>query len=363
MKTNVAIVGAGPAGLAVAIGLRLRGIDVVVADRGHGPIDKACGEGVMPLGITRLRELGVLAHLDFERTASIRGIRYVNESGVSACATLPDGGGLGIRRLALSAALFARAREVGVELREGCDARWLGRGENGDQRLLLGDEPLKARFLVAADGLRSTLRAQACLDRSVPSGSRRCGLRRHFRIAPWTDHVEVHFAGDVEAYVTPVGADEVGVAFLWDEARRPHSASFAEMLREFPLLAARVANREASSTTRGAGPLRQRVRNVVADDFALVGDAAGFVDAITGEGISLGLDSAAALVADFAERRGGVLHGYATTHARVFRSYSLLTNLLLTLARRPTLRRTAIAMLARRPGVFETLLHRAMSPA
>jgi flavin-dependent dehydrogenase len=363
LKTEVAIVGAGPAGLAVAIGLRLRGIDCVVAERSHGPIDKACGEGVMPLGIARLEELGVLDHLDFTRTAPIRGIRYVSENGVSACATLPGGGGLGIRRVALSAACFARAREVGVEIREGCNARWLGRDEGDGQRLSLGDEPLVARFLVAADGLHSKLRAQAHLDRGGPGGSRRCGLRRHFRIAPWSDHVEVHFAGNVEAYVTPVGRDEVGIAFLWDEAKHRHAGGFEDMLPLFPALAARVANREASSASRGAGPLRQRVRGVVAEDFALVGDAAGFVDAITGEGVSLGMDTAAALVADFAEQRGGILHGYAAAHARAFRSYWLLTNALLALARRPAVRRAAIAVLARRPGVFEALLHRAMSPA
>lgn len=363
MKTEVAVVGAGPSGLAVAIGLRLRGIDVVVAERSHGPIDKACGEGVMPLGVAQLGELGALDHLDFTRTAPIRGIRYVNESGASVCATLPEGGGLGIRRVALSEACFARARELGVEIREGRNARWLGRDDSGAQQLLIGDEPLSARFLVAADGLCSKLRAAAHLDRGGPRGSRRCGMRRHFRVTPWTDHVEVHFAGDVEAYVTPVGRDEVGVAFLWDEARCPHVGGFEEMLRRFPSLAERVEHREASSTSRGAGPLRQRVRGVVADDFALVGDAAGFVDAITGEGISLGMVTAAALVADFAERRGGLLTGYAAAHARVFRSYWLLTNSLLALARRPALRRTTIAMLARRPAVFETLLHRAMSPA
>jgi len=363
LRTDVAIVGAGPAGLAVAIGLRLRGIDVVVAERAHGPVDKACGEGVMPLGIARLDELGVLAHLDLTRTAPIRGIRYVNENGVSACATLPGGGGLGIRRVALSAACFARAREVGVEIREGCTARWLGRDESGAQQLLLDDEPIAARFLVAADGLSSTLRKQAGLDRGGPRSSRRCGMRRHFHTPPWTDHVEVHFSDNVEAYVTPLGRDEVGIAFLWDEAKRPHGGGFENMMQLFPVLATRVVNRRASSATRGAGPLRQRVRAVVADDFALVGDAAGFVDAITGEGISLGVETATALVADFATRGGGILHGYAEAHARAFRNYRLLTTALLALAHRPSLRRAAIATLARRPGVFQTLLHRAMSPA
>jgi menaquinone-9 beta-reductase len=361
LRTDVAVVGAGPSGLAVAIGLRLRGFDVIVAERAHGPIDKACGEGVMPLGIAHLAELGVLDHLDYARTAPIRGIRYVNEDGVSVSAMLPDGGGLGIRRVALSAALFARAREIGVDLREDCRARWIGHDTQDGQRLLLGEDALHARFLIAADGLHSKLREQAHLDSRAPRHSRRCGLRRHVRIAPWTDHVEVHFAGDVEAYVTPVGCDEVGIAFLWDAARRRHSGGFDELLRLFPALHTRVERCEASSTARGAGPLRQRVRSIVAEDFALIGDAAGFVDAITGEGISLAMDTAAALVADLATRRRGVLCDYAAVHARAFRSYWLLTNGLLTLARRPALRRSAVALLARHPGLFEALLHHAMA--
>lgn len=363
MKTDVAIVGGGPSGLAVAIGLRLRGLDVVVAERGHGPIDKACGEGVMPLGIERLAALGVLEHLDMTRTAPIRGIRYVNENGVSVHATLPAGGGLGVRRIALSSALLARARSIGVDVREGCSARWLGHDIAGGHRLVLGDAPLGAAFLVAADGLHSKLRAQAGLDAPQPSRSRRYGLRRHVRVAPWTDHVEVHFADDVEAYVTPVGREEVGIAFLWDATTRRAAADFGDFLRLFPALDARVAGADASSTTRGAGPLRQRVRRVVAQDLALVGDAAGFVDAITGEGVSLGLVTAAALVEDLANRRAGILHEYAAAHARAFRGYWILTNALLTLARRPVLRRATVDFLARRPRVFEVLLHRAMATA
>ena len=366
MIYDVAVVGAGPAGLATAIGARLRGLEVMVADRAHGPIDKACGEGVMPTGLHALRELGVLAHLDLTRTAPIRGIRYLNEDGTAVAGVLPHGGGLGIRRVALSAALFARARELGVNVREGVEVRWLGRETRDDDgrplhRLAINYDVAVARFLVAADGPRSPLRER--LGLSLPPGkSRRFGVRRHFGVEPWTDHVEVHFAEGVEAYVTPVGASEVGVAFLWDAYRFSGEASFEAQLARFPRLFERLHGARATSNARGLGPLRQRVRAVVAEDVALVGDAAGYVDAITGEGISLALQSAAVLTHELGQRRRGVLVGYARAHRTTFRRYARLANALLALARRPALRRRAVAVLSRWPRLFSATLARAFSP-
>jgi len=363
MIYDVAVVGAGPAGLAVAIGARLRGLEVIVADRAHAPIDKACGEGVMPAGLDALRELGVLDHLDLTRTAPIRGIRYVNEDGTSVAGALPHGGGLGIRRVALSAALFARAREVGVDVREGVEARWLGRDSRDDDgmplhRVAIQYDVAVARFLVAADGPRSPLRDR--LGLSLPPGrSRRFGVRRHFGIHPWTDHVEVHFADGVEAYVTPVGANEVGIAFLWDAYHFSGEASFEAQLARFPRLADRLCDAPATSKARGLGPLRQRVRAVVAEDAALVGDAAGYVDAITGEGISLALQSAAVLSRDLGDRRRGVMLGYAKAHRSAFRRYARLADALLAVSRRPALRRRLVAGLARWPRVFGAALARA----
>jgi 2-polyprenyl-6-methoxyphenol hydroxylase-like FAD-dependent oxidoreductase len=363
---DVAVVGAGPAGLATAIGARLRGLDVMVADRAHGPIDKACGEGVMPTGRHALRELGVLDHLDFARTAPIRGIRYVNEDGTSVAGALPHGGGLGIRRVALSAALFARAREVGVDVREGVEVRWLGRDTRDDDgrplhRLATNYDVAVARFLVAADGPRSPLRER--LGLALPPGkSRRFGVRRHFGLEPWTDHVEVHFTEGVEAYVTPVGAREVGIAFLWDAYRFSGEASFDAQLARFPRLFERLRGAESTSNARGHGPLRHRARAVVAEDVALVGDAAGYVDAITGEGISLALHTAAVLTRELGDRRRGVMTGYARAHRAAFRRYARLADALLAVARRPALRRRAVALLARFPRLFGAALARAFSP-
>ncbi|MCC5691560.1 hypothetical protein, partial [Klebsiella pneumoniae] len=140
-------------------------------------------------------------------------------------------------------------------------------------------------MLVAADGLHSPLRRAAGLD-VESAGPRRFGLRQHFRVAPWGARVEVHFAGGVEAYVTPAGAQRVGVAFLWEDGA-VERVRFDALLARFPALAERLAGAAPDSAPRGAGPLLRRVRGRVADRFALVGDAAGYVDAVTGEGLSL----------------------------------------------------------------------------
>ena len=159
---------------------------------------------------------------------------------------------------------------------------------------------------MGADGLHSSVRRLAGLDlppastsTAAASGRQRFGLRRHFAVEPWTDLVEVHWADDLEAYVTPVDDDLVGVALLTSR-REP----FDVQLKEFPALAERLETARAAGdepgATMGAGPLRQRSRARVSGRVLLVGDAAGYVDALTGEGIAVGLASARAAVAAIA---------------------------------------------------------------
>lgn len=374
MIYDVAIVGGGPAGLACAIELRLLGRTVVVCERallrsehGYAGIDKACGEGVMPTGLARLTALGVLSHLDEKRSAPIVGIRYINEDGTTAEAPLAAPG-LGIRRVALSEALLRRAEEVGVVFHVGLVALDTATSE-GYRLTCANDAALEAHFLIAADGLHSKLRKQVFgeADHDVdPPGhkqQRRYGIRQHYAIAPWTDHVEVHFSRGFEAYVTPVGKNEIGLAFLWDGSRSTSSTgalTLESILAEFPRLATRVAHAKVTSSTRGAGPLLRRVEDVVATDFALLGDAAGYVDAITGEGITLALHSAHALAQEVGSKRRGAMAGYAREHRSIFRRYAALANALLQLAERPRVRRWVVARLAQQPKLFAFVLAKAI---
>ena len=252
-------------------------------------------------------------------------------------------------------ALVRRAEEVGVDLCWGSVATGLC-----DTGVETADGTVPARFVVGADGLHSRLRRWAGLDLPSAKGTppRRFGVRRHYAVAPWSDFVDVIWGRQAEAYVTPVAADEVGVAILWSGEAK----GFDTLLPRFPELAERLAGAPPASRDRGAGPFRQRARGVVRGNVALVGDAGGYLDAITGEGLAIAFHQARALVAAIV---AGDLPSYAAAHRRIGRLPGAITGLVLALERRPALRRRAIRALAAEPALFSRLLgiHGRMLPA
>ena len=275
---DLIVVGAGPAGLATSMYAARAGLQVTVLETRPDPIDKACGEGLMPGAVRALDDLGV--HL---QGMPFRGIRYLDEHR-SATAFFSAGHGLGVRRTLLQQSMTQRARELGVRFEQGCVS------DVTQEKDSVAAGSHRARYIAAADGLHSPVRRM--LDMELPArGTPRWGLRQHFRVTPWTGMVEVHWAERSEAYVTPVGPDEVGVAIL-SSGRRP----LAEHLSDFPRLAERLVGAVPAGRVRGAGPLRQRTTGRVSGRVLLVGDAAGYVDALTGEGIAVSLACARSLV-------------------------------------------------------------------
>lgn len=340
-EADLLVVGGGPAGLCAGIRAAQRGLRAVVVDRRRPPIDKACGEGLMPDGLARLRELGVETAPDGR--SAFRGIRYIGDDGVVADGTFLGHTGHGIRRLELHDAMVRRAEQAGVDLRWGVAARGLTTtGIETDHG------PMTARWIAGADGLHSRLRAWAGLE-GPPASRRRFGVRRHYAITPWSDRVEVHWGHGCEAYVTPVGPRRIGVALLWSAAQ----LSFDNLLVRFPSLRSRLDGVAVDSDDRGAGPLEQRVAGVTRGNLALIGDASGYVDAITGEGLALAFHHAFALVQ--AIERGN-LRGYELAHRRIGRLPTLMTRLLLSVERRDALRRRMLRALARDPELFSRLL-------
>ncbi|MEU3463840.1 NAD(P)/FAD-dependent oxidoreductase [Streptomyces sp. NPDC006733] len=332
---DVLVAGGGPAGLAAAVHAALAGMRAVVVEPRTAPVDKACGEGVMPGGVAALRALGIDV-----AGRELRGIRYLDATR-RAEARFRDGTGLGVRRTALHAALHRRAGELGVEMVTGrvCDVR-----QSADRVSAAG---LTARWLIAADGLHSPVRRG--LGLALPDrGPARYGLRRHYRVPPWTDLVEVHWSAHGEAYVTPVADDLVGVAVL-SRVRR----GYDDHLAAFPALLAGLRG-AAVTPVRGAGPLRQRVRARVAGRVLLVGDAAGYTDALTGEGIAHGLRGAEAAVRCLLDGRP---ERYEAEWARLTRRHRLLTGALLTAAGRPRTARLVVPAASRLPAVFAAAVH------
>ncbi len=197
--TDVLVIGGGPAGLAVAIAARQMGLDVVLADRAQPPIDKACGEGLMPDALAALRQIGV--DLGSAQCSPFRGIRFLDDK-LEAEASFPPGSfGLGVRRTELHRILVERAQEAGVV------ALWGRQIEGLDPTgAIVGGRTICSRWIVGADGFHSRVRQWAGLAPPAWNGARRIGLRQHYRIRPWTDFVEVYWRKDCQAYVTPVGS-------------------------------------------------------------------------------------------------------------------------------------------------------------
>lgn len=338
---DLVVAGGGPVGLATALYAARAGLDVAVVEPRGGVIDKACGEGLMPGAVQALAGLGV--PLDGH---PITGIRYLDGTR-TAEAPFRHGPGCGVRRTTLHRALREAALAAGVPTERRAVARIEDRGDH----LLVDGEP--ARYLVGADGLHSPVRRMLGLD-APAVGPRRFGQRCHVPVAPWTSFVEVHWAPSAEAYVTPVGPDRVGVAVLTDERRR-----LSDLLAAFPVLAPRLAGHPVEEV-RGAGPLRQRARRRVSGRVLLVGDAAGYVDALTGEGIALGLAQARAAVAAI---RAGRPDGYERAWRRLGWRHDLLTRGLLGVTRHRRLRTRLVPAAAVLPGVFAAAVDQLARPA
>lgn len=354
VTTDLIVAGGGPAGLATALYAVRAGMSVTVREPRSGMIDKACGEGLMPGALAALLDLG----LD-PPGHELTGIRYVAGER-SADAFFAHGPGRGVRRTTLHGALRRAALAAGVSIEETRVTDVVQR----DDVVIVDGTP--ARYLVAADGLHSPLRRSLGLDgRRAPH--RRYGLRRHFTISPWTSQVEVHWSqsttkktewigatGSGEAYVTPVAPDLVGVALLTGTR-----ASYDDHLAHFPELTARLAGAAAGEVS-GAGPLRQHALARVRGRVLLVGDAAGYVDALTGEGIALALAQARVAVRAMAD---GDPARYEHEWYAVTRRYRLITASLLSLTRVRPLRRALVPAAQRLPGVFGGAVNSLARPA
>lgn len=292
----------------------------------------------MPAGLRVLQSLGV-----DPPGVAFRGIRYVRGSH-TATGDFATGPGRGVRRTALHTALTEACIGAGVRFSDTPVREPTQDAEGVD----LPDG--RARYLAVADGLSSPLRTRLGLE--VPNRwPERIGLRRHFATAPWSDRVEVHWSDRCEAYVTPVSEGEVGVAVLIRKDAvpdGPNEARYETLLEDFPDLRERLG--EPTSTVRGAGPFARSTRQRTAGRILLVGDAAGYLDPLTGEGIRLAAESAPALVAAVAA--GKPAH-YERDYKRITRDYYRWTGLLLRVAGSSLTRPLIVPVAAAVPGLMD----------
>jgi flavin-dependent dehydrogenase len=339
-RCDALIVGGGPAGLASAIALRQKGLDVLVADALRPPIDKACGEGLMPDARKNLAELGI--ELTAQDGAAFDGIAFLSERH-HAEAQFPHGTGIGIRRLHLHSLLVERSKELGVRLAWGTRVKVAGK-----QPLLLDGEACVYRYVIGADGQSSRVRQSTGLGEGKIL-SRRFGTRCHYRIKPWTRMVEVHWGDLGQAYVTPVGPDEICVAVV---ARDP-AIRMEGVLRGLPSLRLRLEGADRLSTVRGALTTTRKLRRVTAGNVALTGDASGSADAVTGEGLALSFRQALLLANAVAADNLAI---YQAGHPAILRMPHLMSRVMLGMDAWRGLREGALALLSAQPQLFNYLL-------
>jgi len=349
MIPDLLIIGGGPAGLATAILAGMRGMTSVVFEARGGSLDKACGEGIMPPGARLLQEMGVV--LEGGRGRTFPGIRFIDgETRVEG--SFPSTPGVAARRPRLIEAMLERTRTLPIDYRRG-EAVEAWRISSSGVEVDTAAGVFLGRFLIGADGLRSRVGRTLAAD-PRPARRPRLGLRRHFFMAPWSSEVEVHFGDGVEAYVTPLPESQVGVALLASDV----SAGFDGLLRRLPWLWHCLAGVEPASSVRGAGPFGFLPKRRANQRLALVGDAAGFIDPISGDGLTMTF-AGAKVLADVLGR-GAPLTTYEGAWRAATRRYANFTRLLLHLALRRELRKGLLGAISRDPRVFSWLLSHAV---
>ncbi|WP_158941610.1 NAD(P)/FAD-dependent oxidoreductase [Granulicella sp. S190] len=348
-QPEVLIVGAGPAGLAAAIASARKGLHVEVVDAMQPPIDKACGEGLLPDALCSLTNLGFNLNHDLRsiETHPLRGIRFLNEQTTTE-ASFPATLGRGIRRTVLHQLLLDRALSLGVRFHWQHSVQSIEPTTSG-HLIRTNRQTLRTRYLIGADGHHSRIAAWSGLTAST-THSRRIGLRQHYTIAPWTNFVEVYWSNYGQAYVTPTSPHEVCVAFVSNQK----TPSTEHALAQFPALQHQLTAATPSGSPRGSISLNRTLRRVTANNIALIGDASGSVDAITGSGLGLGFSQAAALAHAL---HTGNLASYQRAHSSIQRPARIMSRSLLLLDRFPHLRTLTLNTFERHPLLFEHLLH------
>jgi len=363
------VVGGGPIGSALSLYLARAGREVLLLDAGASS-RKICGEGLLPAAWEVLSDLGIAERLT--QRGTIRGITYgLAGEFVSGALRKPA---FGVQRShlmqAFTEALAASTVEVwrGTRLQEltvlkdGLELSLRGAG-GGVQRERCG-------FLVGADGLHSTVRRKAGLESARPRRFYRWGTRCYFRSRESREQVQVNLGPGLESYLTPLGAGLFGLAFLWSPQTlgRPLPGKGKVWERLLRLMGPGFLETLPSplgdpwGDDRAIGPLQQGVVSPLhpGGRIALVGDAAGYLDALTGEGLCLGLRQARSLANCILEERLG---DYPNEHRAIKRRHHYLVSGLLWLIQRPVLRKRVFRALLASPEQFAAVLGFAVEEA
>ena len=363
---GVVVVGGGPAGAAVSTFLRGRGHDVLLLDEARFPRDKVCGEGVSPEAWRLLGAMGAADGVRALRPQPLRGMALTAPDGTSFRGLYRghDHAGFAVRRVALDACLLAAARRAGVEVREGVRVAGLVMDHGRAAGVVTEEgEAVLAPLVVGADGRRSVVGRRLGLLREHPR-LRKFAVRGYWSgMSGLEDVGEMHVVAGGYCGVAPLGPAEANVTFVLDATEMRAAAGDLEAfyratLRRWPRIAARLEAARLDGPPRAVGPLALEARRVSVPGAALVGDAAGFFDPFTGEGVTLALRGAEILagVADRVLRGAGSLREYDRLRDEATRDKFRLNRVLQRVVAWPALANAVARRLARRQDLADHLV-------
>ena len=361
IDADIAVIGAGPAGAAAALFAARRGFRVIVVDKQDFPRDKPCGEGLMPGGRPALRELGLEDAVVAGGAPALDGIQFGLAGDQPVAVPFPehdgDQAGLGIRRLTFDAQLAdALAHHPQIQFRPQTEARDVRSDGDGMATVITAAGELRTRFVAVADGMRSTLRHR--LGWTVgPRPPHRYGIVAHWVMdAPVDPWVRITFDRGLEVYEGAVAGNQRMVALLcYQDRMREFGGRLESRYREIAQ-AIRPGLRDADlvGSVSAVGPFWYSASTVADRGIFLVGDAAGFTDPITAEGIAAGLRQARAFAA--ALTSPDPESAYRQAHRRITKDPRRVAALFLRLSRTPALVARAIHNHGRSPQTLTKLL-------
>jgi len=377
---DVLIAGAGPAGAHTALRLARRGWRVALLDARTFPREKPCGEFLSPACLPLLEELELLEPLLRSGAARVNGMDLVahgsrthGDFAALGRFSPTHGGGLGVRREVLDhQAVRAAQAEPNVEVLLGWRVRGpLQRADGRTVGCAVRDPEgtaveLHSRFVVGADGSNGRL-ARMLGWRDPAREPARFAIVARFEEVPARPHAEVHLLGRDYFAACPIDAGLFTANLVLDGRElvgrgAALEALFRERLRDAPALAERLSGARLHAAVSACGPLRSQVRRCSAPGIALVGDACGFVDPLTGEGLYFAMQGARLLAAELdaalhdPRREPAALRRYGRARRLEFAPRYGLARLLQRGLRRPGVPDRVVAALDRAPAVYDLLL-------
>ncbi len=364
-ECEILVVGAGPAGSAVAAALATRGRDVLLVEASAHPRPKACAEYASPRIAEELHLLGLADAAWRSDALALGGMRVIRgDTAVDICYRDIRGprSAWGLDRVTFDAGLAAHAVARGARLEERAtfEAVRLGEGRVTGARLRTGEGPIEVscRILIGADGARSRVARSLGVARPVRA-PRRLGMVAHYEGHPeLTEHGEMHVGPGYYIGLAPLGGGRLNVGMalpMTGASRQPARRRFEAAIAGIPAVAERLAGRRRLTPIRGASPIGHRVARAAGPGWMLIGDAAGFIDPFTGEGIYRALRSARAADEALATDDEGAEERYLGLRRGAFAAKDALTWLVQGMLAAPPVMGYALRRLSARPGLAAQL--------